>query len=64
MSGSGFYKRDGDELLYGPNLVEGPTFILLRENYTEYNYPIDGWSWYDDEVSARAASGLEPVEDK
>jgi hypothetical protein len=63
MLGSGFYKRDGDDLLYGPNLVEGPTFVLLRENQAEYNYPIDGWSWYEDENQARTILGLELIQE-
>ena len=51
---SGFYKLDGD-LLYGPNFVLGPyqSYELRREIHDEYQYPIDGWYWFDDEIEAR-----------
>lgn len=48
---SGFYKCDGD-ILYAPNFVYGPTFELLREHKDEYQYPVDGWTWFDSETEA------------
>ena len=53
MDTSGFYKLDGDQLLYGPNFVYGPTFTLLREDKDQYTYPVDGWYWFDSEQLAR-----------
>lgn len=53
MDTSGFYKLDGDQLLYGPNFVYGPAFTLLRENKDQYTYPVDGWYWFDTEQQAR-----------
>jgi hypothetical protein len=49
---SGFYKLDG-ELLYGPNFVLNKDYELRCELYTEYTYPVDGWSWFDSEEEAR-----------
>jgi hypothetical protein len=45
---SGFYKLDGD-LLYGPNFVLGPygAYELRKEKHVEYEYPIDGWYWFN-----------------
>lgn len=42
-----FYKRDGEELLSAPNFVYGPGFELRAENRNQYNYPVEGWHWYD-----------------
>lgn len=50
---AGFYKIDGDELLYGPNFVYGPTFTLVKENKDSYQYPVDGWVWANTELEAR-----------
>lgn len=49
---AGFYKKEGDGLLYGPNGIYTPTSSLLKENKDDYTYPIDGWYWFDDEDSA------------
>jgi hypothetical protein len=49
---AGFYKKDGDVLLYGPNGIYTPTFSLLKENKDNYTYPVDGWYWFDDDGSA------------
>lgn len=51
---SGFYKRDGD-LLYAPNFVYGPNnFELIREFKDSYQYPRDGWWWFDSIEDAEA----------
>ncbi len=57
---SGFYKLDG-VLLYGPNYVLGPyqSYALLRESHTEYEYPIDGWFWFDSEDEAKDHFGIQ-----
>lgn len=45
---SGFYKQFEDgSWVYAPNFVYGPDFELVRELKDTYEYPIDGWSWYD-----------------
>jgi hypothetical protein len=52
---SGFYKNENGNLLYGPNFVFGPygNFELNRENKDQYEYPIDGWYWFDSEEDAK-----------
>ena len=50
---SGFYKLDGDQLLYGPNFVINANYELKRENKDQYTYPVDGWHWFDTEQQAR-----------
>ncbi len=49
---SGFYKRDGDELLFAPNAVYAPEFTLLREEKDQYQYPINGWIWAENSEEA------------
>jgi hypothetical protein len=56
---SGFYKRDpGGILLFGRYFVLNKEYHLMRENHNEYEYPMDGWSWFDSEDEARTALGL------
>jgi hypothetical protein len=56
---SGFYKFD-NELMYGPNYVLAPSFQLYRENKDEYEYPLDGWYWFDSEDEANRFFGIVP----
>jgi len=58
MDTSGFYKLDGEVLLYGPNFVLHADFELRREAYDQHSYPTDGWHWFDSEAEARAFFGL------
>ena len=59
---SGFYKFD-NTLLYGPSLVVSAQFELYRDQKDSYDYPVSGWSWFDDESAARSFFGLpEPQE--
>lgn len=58
-----FYKYD-NQLLIAPNAVYAPSFTLLKEQYTTYQYPQDGWYWFDTEAEARTFFGLPPVEDE
>jgi hypothetical protein len=55
---SGFYKLDG-ELLYGPNFVLNANYELRKETKDVYDYPVDGWHWFDSEGEARIFFGLE-----
>lgn len=52
---SGFYSKDGENLLHAPNFVLGPfqRFELRRENKNEYNYPVEGWYWFSSETEAK-----------
>lgn len=45
----GFYKQEEDGTWqYAPNFVYAPAYTLLRENKDTYDYPVDGWAWYDE----------------
>lgn len=52
----GFYKVDpgSGDLLYGPNAVYAPSFTLTKETHAEYDYPMDGWYWFDAQDDAIA----------
>ena len=54
----GFYKLDGEQLLYGPNFVLNANYELRAETKDQNTYPVDGWSWFDSEKQAREAFGL------
>jgi hypothetical protein len=47
---SGFY-RQNEELNweYAPNFVYGPNYTLIKELKDTYTYPVEGWSWYDEQ---------------
>lgn len=49
----GFYKNDNGQLLNAPNKVENKEFSIIKENRNEYNYPVNGWHWFDSEEEAR-----------
>ena len=49
---SGFYKLD-EILLFGPNFVLNKDYELYKDHYADYEYPIDGWYWFDSEEEAR-----------
>ena len=48
----GFYKKQNEELLYAPNIIEGSGYVLLAQDKDTYQYPIDGWSWFESEENA------------
>jgi len=56
---SGFYKADDGELLFAPNAVHNANYTLQRELADTYEYPVDGWSWYESRDAAEF--GLMPV---
>lgn len=59
MDTSGFYKISEGELLYAPNAVYNKDYELLRDNHTNYTYPVDGWTWFDSREEACIAFGYE-----
>lgn len=61
-TGPGFYKQQDDMLLYG-TMITGSDYFLLNEEHDQYTYPVDGWSWFEDEIQAREALGLPPLEE-
>jgi hypothetical protein len=56
---SGFYKADDGELLFAPNAVHNANYTLQRELADTYEYPVDGWTWYESRDAAEF--GLMPV---
>lgn len=43
----GFYKLDGESLLYAPTFVCAPGYELRAEMKDNYTYPVDGWKWFN-----------------
>ena len=56
-----FYKRENDELMVAPNFVRGPGFDLFAEQKDEYQYPVEGWYWFDNLDAAMAAFAPKPA---
>jgi len=55
VSTAGFYKAEGDGLLYGPHYVLNMDYELRAETHDQHTYPVDGWAWFESESDARAA---------
>jgi hypothetical protein len=51
---SGFYKRDGDTVLHGPNFVLNRDYELHADTHGDHDYPVDGWYWFDSDDEAYA----------
>jgi hypothetical protein len=51
---AGFYKKENDTLFYAPNIIEGDGYVLVAQDKDQYEYPIDGWTWFDSEEEAKA----------
>ncbi len=53
---SGFYRyfEEDDWWMFGPNSVRGPegAWEINRENHEDFNYPYEGWTWYDESPQA------------
>ena len=59
---AGFYKREGEAtiLFYAPNSVYMPSGIsLLKDNKNTYQYPVEGWSWFEAIEDAYSFHNLE-----
>jgi len=49
---SGFYKYGENQIwFYGYDSVEAPGYTLTKEEKDTYQYPVDGWNWYDEAPS-------------
>lgn len=47
---AGFYRQNEDLTWeYAPNFVYAPDYTLLKEEKDTYDYPVDGWTWYDEQ---------------
>ena len=49
----GFYKNDNDILLWSADRVLNDAFELWLDKKDTYSYPVEGWIWADDELTAR-----------
>lgn len=58
MNGSGFYALVNNELLYASTYVRGPNLLLHKYQRETYEYPVDGWTWFESEADARLSFGL------
>ena len=52
MNNAGFYKKEDTQILYAPNIVEGPSYVLIASEKDTYDYPVDGWIWAQSEADA------------
>jgi hypothetical protein len=63
MSGAGYYKIEGSQLLYGEPLELPGGISLSPQNHSEYTYPIQGWTWFDSTELAHAGLNWSPPMD-
>lgn len=42
-----FYKKEDNQILCGENFVFSPVVTLKAEDKDSYEYPQDGWYWFD-----------------
>ena len=42
-----FFKKDNDKLLTAPNFVYAPDYTLKADEKDTYEYPVDGWYWFE-----------------
>lgn len=63
---SGFYKLENEQLLYAYNGIIGCDFSIHRPERNTYEYPIDGWYWFDSEALAKEFFNIvdEPVQEE
>jgi hypothetical protein len=55
MDTSGFYKlENGTNLLHGPNFVEHKDWQLYKHLHETYEYPVDGWYWFNSKEEAHS----------
>ena len=50
----GFYKIEDGNLLFAPHFVDAPSFTLLEDEKDNYEFPVDGWYWFDNELDAKS----------
>ena len=64
MDTSGFYCEDNGQILCGPSFVLNKDFELFKELKDTYNYPIQGWYWFESIKLAYEFFGyyIEPVD--
>ena len=42
-----FFKKENEELINGGELISTPFVTLTKETKDSYEYPQDGWYWFD-----------------
>lgn len=52
-----FYKYENDNLMEGP-CVFGAEYVLVSEEKDQYQFPVDGWYWFDAETEAYTFFGI------
>jgi hypothetical protein len=60
--GEGFYKNDDGDLLHGQNYIMAGSYNLFASEKDNYQYPIHGWYWFENEQTAREFFNLPPLE--
>lgn len=60
--GQGFYKNDDGDLLHGQNYIMAGSYNLYAPEKDNYQYPIHGWYWFENEQTAREFFNLPPLE--
>lgn len=53
MDTQGFYKYQEEVLYYAPSAVYNANFNLFIEQFESYNYPVDGWYFFETESLAK-----------
>lgn len=54
-----FYKLDNEQLIEAPNFVSAPNYELSASKRTEYEFPVDGWYWFDNIEIAKSFFKIE-----
>jgi hypothetical protein len=52
-----YYKYE-EELLSASNFISFPDMDLVDVDHELYEYPIDGWYWFDSEEEAKSFFGV------
>lgn len=58
MVTGGFYKKNGDALLYAANAVLNKEYELRAQFHGEQAYPVDGWYWFESIEEAYGFFGM------
>ena len=62
MTTDGFYRLRDSDLFYAPDSVGSLDYDLHRDLHHTYEYPVDGWRWFDSETDARTFYGMAKLE--
>lgn len=57
---AGFYKANEEKnrLFYAPSAIYAPTYTLIATEKDAYEYPVDGWTWYETKAEALIAEAV------